>query len=150
MLDGRRVGELAHHDAGKPIEITRIEVLDAQEQHPKVIPVGSRMRVRIHVRAENPIPVWNMGFSIDTPTGQMVLASNTERLGVDLPALAAGDSSMEFTIESANFGPGQYFVNANVWPVLPEDTHVMWQGARFTMENDENSIGTVAASITAA
>ena len=105
------------------------------------------MRVRIHVHTERPIPVWDMGFSIDTPTGQMVLASNTERLEVDLPSLKAGDSSMEFTIESANFGPGQYFVNANVWPVEPEDTHVMWQGARFTMEHTDDSIGTVAAAI---
>jgi hypothetical protein len=37
-----------------------------------------------------------------------------------------------------------------VWPVEPEDTHVMWQGARFTMEHDDTSIGTVAASISVA
>jgi ABC-2 type transport system ATP-binding protein len=80
----------------------------------------------------------------------MVLASNTERLEVALPALAAGESSIDFTIESANFGPGQYFVNANVWPGVPEQTHVMWQGTRFTMEHDDTSIGTVAASISVA
>lgn len=150
VLEGRRVGDASPHESGKPIEITRIEVLDADGDKREVVPAGSKMRFRIHVRAKQATPTWAMGFSIDTPTGQMVLASNTERLGVDLPPIAAGESSMEFTIESANFGPGQYFVNANVWPVLPEDTHVMWQGARFTMESDDSSIGTVAASITAA
>lgn len=147
VLEGRRVGELHAADSGKPIEITRIEVLDGEGAPRDLVPAGAPMRVRIHVRAKRDIPAWDMGFSIDTPTGQMVLASNTERLDVDLPPLAEGESSMEFAIESANFGPGQYFVNANVWPVLPEDTHVMWQGARFTMEHDEGSIGTVAAAI---
>jgi len=147
VLEGRRVGEAHSLDSGKPIEITRIEVLDTEGNTREVVPTGSRMLVRIHVHTERPIPRWDMGFSIDTPTGQMVLASNTERLEVDLPSLDAGDSSMEFTIESANFGPGQYFVNANVWPVEPEDTHVMWQGARFTMEHTDDSIGTVAAAI---
>ena len=147
VLEGRRVGEAHSLDSGKPIEITLIEVLDTERNTREVVPTGSRMRVRIHVHTERPIPRWDMGFSIDTPTGQMVLASNTERLEVDLPSLDAGDSSMEFTIESANFGPGQYFVNANVWPVEPEDTHVMWQGARFTMEHTDDSIGTVAAAI---
>ncbi|GAA5199606.1 ABC transporter ATP-binding protein [Microbacterium jejuense] len=147
VLEGRRVGEAPPPDAGKPIEITAIEVLDSEGRQRKTTPVGSQMKVRIHVRAQQAMPTWNMGFSIDTPTGQMVLASNTERLDVALPAIPAGDSSMEFEIESANFGPGQYFVNANVWPVLPEDTHIMWQGARFTMENDDRSIGTVAATI---
>ena len=46
--------------------------------------------------------------------------------------------------------PGQYFVNANVSEVIDIDTHVLWQGARFTMEGDERNLGTVAASITAA
>ncbi|MGA1829108.1 ABC transporter ATP-binding protein [Microbacterium sp.] len=150
VLEGRRVGDTAAHDSGKPIEITRIEVLDAGGTARDVVPAGSPMRVRIHVQAKQAQPTWDMGFSIDTPTGQMVLASNTERLEVALPALAAGESSIDFTIESANFGPGQYFVNANVWPGVPEQTHVMWQGTRFTMEHDDTSIGTVAASISVA
>lgn len=147
VLEGRRVGDSAPHDAGKPIEITQIEVLDGAGVERQTFSMGSPMRVRVHVRARDDTPTWGMGFSIDTPTGQMVLASNTKWLEGELPPIVAGESSMEFAIESAHFGPGQYFVNANVWPVLPEDTHVMWQGARFTMENDDTIIGTVGASI---
>jgi ABC-2 type transport system ATP-binding protein len=147
VLEGRRVGETVAKDSGKPIEITAIELLDADGRTPTTVPAGASMTVRIHVRARHAIPEWNAGFSIDTPTGQMVLASNTERFDMVLPPIEAGESSVDFTIASANFGPGQYFVNANVWPVLPEDTHIMWQGARFTMEHDDTSIGTVAASI---
>ncbi|MDW4573368.1 ABC transporter ATP-binding protein [Microbacterium sp. M3] len=150
VLEGRRVGEARPIETTKPIEITRIELLDADGVGRGEFHVGSPIRIRMHVRAKNPVPHWSIGFSVDTPTGQMVLASNTERLEVELPAIPAGDSSMEFTIASANFGAGQYFVNANVWPNIPDDTHVLWQGARFTIVADEGSIGTVAASITAA
>ena len=98
----------------KPIEVTRIEVLDAEGRRQGRSRSARRCAMRIHVRAKQAMPEWAIGFSIDTPIGQMVLASNTERLGVDLPGISVGDSAMDFAIESANFGAGQYFVNANV------------------------------------
>jgi len=150
VLEGRRVGEAPSAQQVRPIEVTRIEVLDASGKRSKVFPVGSQMRLRMHVHSERAMPSWAIGFSIDTPNGQMVLASNTERLGIDLPGIPAGDSFMEFAIESANFGAGQYFVNANVSEVIDIDTHVLWQGARFTIAGNERNLGTVAASITAA
>jgi len=150
VLEGRRVGEKPPPEPVKPIEVTRIEVLGDDGERSKVVPVGARMRIRVHVRARQPMPTWATGFSIDTPMGQMVLASNTERLGIDLPAIPAGDSSMDYVIETANFGAGQYFVNANVSEVIDIDTHVLMQGARFTMKGNDRNLGTVAATITAA
>ncbi|WP_396643570.1 ABC transporter ATP-binding protein [Microbacterium sp.] len=150
VLEGRRVGEKPPPEPEKPIEVTRIDVLDAEGKKRKTIPVGERMTIRVHVRAKQPMSTWATGFSIDTPMGQMVLASNTERLGIDLPAIPAGDSSMEFAIDSANFGAGQYFVNANVSEIIDIDTHVLMQGARFTVAGNDRNLGTVAATITAA
>lgn len=150
VLEGRRIGEAPPPEPVKPIEVTRIEVLDSKGRRSKVIPVGSPMRLRMHVRSKYAMPSWAIGFSIDTPTGQMVLASNTERLGIELPGIPAGDSFMDFCIEGANFGAGQYFVNANVSEVIDIDAHVLWQGARFSMSGDERNLGTVAATITAA
>ena len=150
ILEGRRVGEAPPPEPVKPIEITRIEVLDDDGRAQKVVPVGGRMRLRMHVHSKQAMPTWAIGFSIDTPTGQMVLASNTERLGIDLPPIAPGDTTMDFVIDSANFGTGQYFVNANVSEIIDIDTHVLWQGARFTVKGDERNLGTVAAAISAA
>ncbi|TQJ32727.1 ABC transporter ATP-binding protein [Microbacterium sp. SLBN-146] len=150
VLEGRRVGELPPPEPVKPIEVTRIEVLDESGRERKKYPVGELLRLKIHVNAREAMSTWAVGFSIDTPIGQMVLASNTDRLGVELPPIPAGASSMEFVVESAHFGPGQYFVNANVSEVIDIDTHVLWQGARFTITGDHRNLGTVAASITAA
>ncbi|WP_307319609.1 ABC transporter ATP-binding protein [Microbacterium sp. SORGH_AS_0862] len=149
VLEGRRVGEKPPPEPEKPIEVKRIQVLDAQGAPVKIIRPGEPITVRLHVRARGPMPRWATGFSIDTPTGQMVLASNTERLGIDLPPLESRTGYMDFAIESANFGPGQYFVNANASEVIDIDSHVLWQGARFTVKDDSANLGTVAARITA-
>jgi len=150
VLEGRRVGELPPPEPVKPIEITRIQLLDEAGRERSRFGIGEKMRLKLHVQAQEDLPTWAAGFSIDTPTGQMVLASNTDRLGLDLPAIPAGVASMEFVIESAHFGPGQYFVNANVSEIIDIDAHVLWQGARFTITGDHANLGTVAASITAA
>lgn len=147
VLEGRRVGEKPPPQPVKPIEVTRIEVLGEDGARRKSVEVGESLCIRVHVRARETMRTWATGFSIDTPTGQMVLASNTERLGVELPAIAAGDAHMDFKIESANFGAGQYFVNANVSEIIDIDTHVLMQGARFTMKGGSHNLGTVAASI---
>ncbi len=149
VLEGRRVGEKPPPEPVKPIEVTRIEVLGEDGKRAKVVRVGSPMRIRVHVRARQAMPTWATGFSIDTPMGQMVLASNTERLGIELPSIAPGDSFMDFAIATANFGSGQYFVNANVSEIIDIDTHVLMQGARFTIKGNDRNLGTVAASITA-
>ena len=128
VLEGRRVGELPPPEPTKPIEVTSIEVLDGSGTRSKTISAGSAMTVRVHVRALASLPRWAVGFSIDTPAGQMVLASNTERLGLQLGPVPAGDSHLDFAIASANFGAGEYYVNANVSEVIDIDSHVLWQG----------------------
>jgi ABC-2 type transport system ATP-binding protein len=139
VLEGRRVGE-----PRKKIEVLGPDGLPTDTVHQ-----GDPMTVRIHVVARKGLKRWATGFSIDTPLGQMVLASNTKRLGVTLPKIGRGPASMDYAIESSHFGVGQYFVNANVSEVIDIDTHVLMQGARFTVVGSEDNLGTVAARISA-
>jgi len=149
VLEGRRVGEKPPAEPTRPVEVTRIEVLDENGDPQKVFRAGAPMTIRLHVHAKHDLPTWATGFSIDTPAGQMVLATNTERLGRELGTLTAGVSTMDFDIQSANFGAGQYFINANASEIIDIDTHVLWQGARFSMAGNETNLGSVAAAITA-
>lgn len=149
VLEGRRVGELPPAEPVKPIEVVGIDVLDAEGRPAAKVRAGESLRLRVRVRAQRDLPTWAVGFSIDTPTGQMVLASNTERLGIELAPVTKGAAEMEFVIASANFGPGQYFVNANVSEIIDIDTHVLFQGAMFAVAGDVRNLGTVAASISA-
>jgi ABC-2 type transport system ATP-binding protein len=148
VLEGRRIGEKPLDDGDKPIQLERIQILDENERPISVVEAGRPLTIRLHVRAKKDMPQWAAGFSIDTPMGQMVLASNTERLSTDLPAIATGDAHVDFHIASAGFGAGQYFVNANTSEVIDIDSHILWQGARFTVKTHEENLGTVAAAIT--
>ncbi|MDF2506654.1 MAG: transporter ATP-binding protein [Microbacterium sp.] len=147
VLEGRRVGEKPLEDADKPIQLQRIQLLDDHGSPVTIVETGKPLTIRLHVRAHQDLPTWAAGFSIDTPTGQMVLASNTERLSTSMPAITTGDGHVDFTISSAGFGAGQYFVNGNVSEVIDIDSHILWQGARFTVKSHEENLGTVAAAI---
>jgi ABC-type polysaccharide/polyol phosphate transport system ATPase subunit len=146
VLDGRRVGEAPPEDTRHPIQVKKIEVLDAEGSPTRVIDEGAPMTVRVHVDSLRPIERWELGFSVDTPLGHMALASNTEVLGIRLDPIT-GPMHVDLTIDSIHFGPGQYFVNANAAGVSEESSHGLMQGAMFTVRSDNTTFGTVAARV---
>ena len=157
IMEGRRVGETlaeelaeAERLAKRPLSVTKIETLDDEGRPKETFRQGDAVVLRIHVTAREATPRWTTGFSIDSPTGQMVIASNTERLGIELPPIPAGPAYMDYRIDALHLGTGDYFINANTSPTIDVDTHVLWQGARFLVLGDETNLGAVQASISAA
>jgi ABC-2 type transport system ATP-binding protein len=146
VLDGRRAGEPEAADTRHPIQVKSIEILDRFDQPTKTVAEGDPMTVRVHVDSLRPIERWELGFSIDTPLGQMALATNTEVLGVRLDPIA-GPVHVDLTVERVNLGPGQYYVNANAAGVSEDSSHALMQGAMFTVVSDSRTFGTVAATL---
>lgn len=159
IMEGRRIGEsleqeLAESDrlANQPITVTSIETLGSDDQPKTEFAEGDALIIRIRVDVPRPLTEWTTGFSVDTPQGQMVIASNTSLLDQTLPPIAsAGEAFMEFRIESIELTPGDYFINANASPKIDVDTSVLWQGARFRVLGDETAnLGAVRAAISVA
>lgn len=148
VLEGRRVGEAPRPDSDKPVEIVRISLHNRSGAETDHFDTGEPLTIRLHVRAKQALASWHAGFSIDTPLGQMLLASNTERLGIDLPGIEVGDDHVDFQIGAVNLGQGQYFVNANVSEIIDIDSHVMWQGAKFTVRENSANLGPLSAQVT--
>lgn len=146
VLDGRRVGEGRPEDTLHPIQVKDVQILDAQGSPVKEVRVGESLTVRLHVDSLRPIERWEVGFSIDTPLGHMVLASNTEMLGVRLGPIGA-PTSVDLTIDEVHFGAGQYYVNANAAGVSEVSSHGLMQAARFTVVDDNKSVGSVSARV---
>ncbi len=161
IMEGRRVGETIAAEQAEAaarrssmttppshsLVVTRIETLTASGRPTVAFHPGEPMVLRIHVRASEAAPEWTTGFSIDSPTGQMVIASNSDRLDVNLPPLEAGDHHMDYRIDALHLGPGEFFINANTSPTIDVDTHVLWQGARFRVTGGEGNLGVVEADI---
>lgn len=148
ILEGRRVGELPRAVGEKPIELVKISLHNEDGQPVEVIRPGDPLTIRLHVSAREDLQTWAAGFSIDNPLGQMLLATNTDRIGLTMPPIVTGSGSMDFHIDSINLAAGQYFVNANVSEIMDIDAHILWQGAHFTVNAESANLGPLAATVT--
>ncbi|HOA86140.1 MAG TPA: ABC transporter ATP-binding protein [Microbacteriaceae bacterium] len=155
IMEGRRVGDtLAEEEAERdriakrPLRVSRIETLDESGQPCRDFAPGDPLVIRIHVAASAVTPTWTTGFSIDGPSGQMVIATNTDRLDATLSPITNGGAAMEYRIEALHLGSGDYFINANASPTIDVDTDVLWQGAKFRVLGDDTNLGTTQATIT--
>lgn len=147
VLDDREVGEAPPEETVHPIQVKGIELLDADGAEIREIQSGASFTIRVHIDSLRPIERWEIGFSMDTPLGQMVMASNTEILGVRLEPIA-GRTWVDLRIEEARFGPGDYFVNANAAGVSEPSSHGLMRGATLRVRTDNTTMGTVSAAIT--
>lgn len=145
-LELRRRSSTSASDA-QPIQVTKVELLSADGGAGDTITSGDPLTVRVHVASDRRFDRWDVGFSIDTPFGHMVLASNTELLGRELDPLD-GESIVDLRIESLQIGRGQYFINANVAGVSEVSTHALMQGAMLNVEGAEGTMGSSSAFIT--
>lgn len=147
VLADREVGEAPPEETIHPIQVKGIELIDDDGAPIKEIPTGEPFTIRVHVDTLRPIERWEIGFSMDTPLGQMVMASNTEVLGITLAPIA-GRTLVDLRVADARFGPGDYFVNANAAGVSEPSSHGLMRGATLRVRTDNSTMGTVSATIT--
>lgn len=145
-LDQRQQTSESASDA-QPIRVTRIDLLNGDGGEGGTISSGDALTIRVHVAADQRFDEWEVGFSIDTPFGHMVLASNTELLGRRLEPVD-GETTADLRIESLHLGQGQYFVNANVAGVSHPSSHALMQGAMLNVDGAERTMGSSSADIT--
>ncbi|MBG0717965.1 ABC transporter ATP-binding protein [Microbacterium sp. 2C] len=146
VLEGRRADQGPAAETIHPIQVKSVELLDADGRSKTEVREGDPLTIRVNVDSLRPIERWEIGFSMDTPLGQMVLASNTEVLGVTLAPIS-GPTSVELTLDAVHFGPGQYYVNANAAGVSEPSSHGLMQAAMLTVLGDDSTMGTVSARI---
>lgn len=146
VLEGRRIGEARPEETTHVIEVKSIELLDRDGDAVTSIREGDPLTIRLRIDALHEVEEWAVGFSIDTPLGQMVLASNTDRLDVALAPIS-GPSVIDFAIDSAHFGPGQYYINANAKGVSEASSHAYMQGAMLTVLGSDTTLGTISAVV---
>ncbi|WP_322409603.1 ABC transporter ATP-binding protein [Microbacterium invictum] len=109
---------------------------------------GAQLTLRIRVTATERVDDWTVGFGIDTPNGQFVLGTSSDRLQQDLTPLEAGDSrDVDFSIRSLHLGVGEYYVNARATDLGRSDSDISWQAAMIHIDGSERSVGTVAADV---
>lgn len=129
-------------------EIESVEILDGAGHRVGELSPGDQMTLRFRVRAQRALAEWALGFSFDTASGALALASNSTMLGANLPALAAGELiTLDVDVSDARLNPGAYWVNANLHGVSESTSHSVMQAAELTVRGESDSLGSVPARV---
>ncbi|WP_036298508.1 ABC transporter ATP-binding protein [Microbacterium sp. C448] len=146
VLDGRYGKGVAR--TRPAIQLERVELLDASGDRVKVLPEGEALTVRLHLDAERPMERWAAGFSINTPNGHIVFASNSDLIRANLDPIG-GRLALDFVVEDLRLGSGTYHVHANVQGVSEPSDHGISHGATFSVETRLQTLGSTTAQVAA-
>jgi ABC-2 type transport system ATP-binding protein len=106
------------------------------------VPVGAPLTVGVHVRADEPLENWILGFGIETTVGQSIYGTNSKLLGVHLPELN-GALAYDFTIPATDIGEGSYTFNGAIANQAGAELHRLIEGASLNVAADGRETGFV-------
>lgn len=125
------------------IEITGARLRGGTLEHGGiVVRSGETLEFDVTVRTSRPVDDWNIGMGIDTPLGQRVFGTNTERIGTPLTAVD-GEMTVTFTLPDLHLGGGNYAVHASSATFSQGETMRLPVAATFTVERSSVHDGVV-------
>jgi ABC-2 type transport system ATP-binding protein len=135
-----------HNLSMQAMKVLGVEICDESGQKVEEISAGTPFNVRIRVHSDVRVESWALGFSIDTGSGHMALASNTDLAGAQLEPIE-GDRTVQLRVSDASLGSGHYVVNANVAGFSTPSAHSLEGGASFTVVGSAQTIGPVGGAV---
>lgn len=146
LLGQNAVGQARPDQEARSVEVDAVEVLDLDGRQRGDFAMGEGFRLRIHLAVHKPVEQWLLGFSIDTASGQMALASNSDLLDLQLAPLRSS-RTVELVVQDARLNPGSYYVNANFSGVSDPTAHSLMGAAEFSVTGSSDALGSVAARV---
>lgn len=137
-----------HSLSTQSMKVLGVEVCDSSGHRVEELPGGAAFTVRVRVSSDVRIDSWALGFSIDTASGHMVLASNTDLVEAELGPIE-GERVVELVVSDSRLGSGTYSVNANVVGMSTPSAHSLEGGARFRVVGSPQTIGPAGGTVTA-
>jgi len=122
-------------------EVVGVDLL--QDDRPvSDVAVGSALTVRLRVSARGEVDAPVVGFSVQSNTGQVIVATNTTLLGHRLPVLE-GQASYDFAIPALTLGQGTYTVTGSVAGADGVELDRLVDGASLAVVGDGRETGFV-------
>ena len=103
---------------------------------------GQSIDVIVDVEAQAVRDDWRVGVEIETPLGQIIWATDTERLGI-MRESVEGTLSMHLRLRDVQLAEGQYTVSAGLGTDEHGEVSRINQGARFTVVGNSPHVGLV-------
>ena len=153
ILEGRRreaVEEAAaaeHLPVVPTSEISSIVVSTNEETQAAEILTGESVAIVLTVEHPAAVGSWHSSISIDTPQGQQVFGTGTQRHLMNHDPAPQGSSVIRYEFPRLELAGGQYFVNAEITDADGNPWDVKWQGAAFSVASEPRQTGTVHAEV---
>lgn len=146
VLEGRDDASAAEAAELAPIRVSGVEIIDDRGQKRRVFQSAETIGIRLDLATDHAISRWAAGFSVNTPLGHMVFASNTDLLRTSPPVID-GTMFIAFRVDALHLGAGTYHVHANA--VAPDEggVHGISHGATFIVETAQQTLGTATADV---
>ncbi|WAC67901.1 ABC transporter ATP-binding protein [Microbacterium sp. SL75] len=146
VLEGRDEASAAEAAERAPIRVSGVEIVDDRGEKRRSFLSAETIGIRLALESDHPISRWAAGFSVNTPLGHMVFASNTDLLNTSLPTME-GEMTVDFRVDALHLGAGTYHVHANAVASDEGGVHGISHGATFTVETPEQTLGTTTADV---
>lgn len=143
--------EAARLDAENPKHFARVDsvrlINPATNDDAGLIHAGDPLRLEVSVSADSPLDEWVVGMGIETPLGQSVFGTNSDRLGfVNEPF--TGTRRFTFDLPQLHLGAGRYFVHASLGTMAMGSFTRIEQAAAFDVEDGTNNVGLLSVKAT--
>ncbi|MCV2395834.1 ABC transporter ATP-binding protein [Actinotalea sp. M2MS4P-6] len=137
------------HSASLPSAVVeRVQVFSGGKQV-EAVPTGADLTFRVHVRVEDAMPGFFVGFGIETVTGQNIYGTNSRLLGTELPA-GSGRLAFDFHAPAAWIGEGSYTAHGSISGPDGRELHRLVSGAGFAVTAQGRETGFVHLDTTVA
>ncbi|NQX11132.1 ABC transporter ATP-binding protein [Microbacteriaceae bacterium VKM Ac-2855] len=135
--------DATEEEARPALEVEKVELRGGSLEHGGiVVRRGDDLQLDVTVRANRRVDDWNIGMGIDTPLGQTVFGTNTERIGLD-PTPLTGSMTVTFSLPDLRLGGGNYAVHASASTLAAGELGRVPVGATFTVERSSTHAGVV-------
>jgi ABC-2 type transport system ATP-binding protein len=116
------------------------------EQQRKSLGEGTALEVLVEIESRGPVRDISVGMSLETPLGQLVIGTNTERLRVAIP-LVNGRLTVRFSLTGMRLAGGRYSLQAAVESAEGGEVARLRQAETFVVEPVQVLVGIVAADV---
>ena len=144
ILEDRRLADIARNPEAPVHEAAVLGVVtDAAGRKPgDVVEQGDDLIVTMEVEHYTGTEDWTCAIQIDNTLGQVVYATTTARLGIELPPFK-GRRRLQFVLHDTRFGGGKYFVSVALMDSTGRHFADLQQGCTFDVAETPLAVGTM-------
>jgi ABC-2 type transport system ATP-binding protein len=136
--------EVTTHSGRQTIDSVRL--VDAAGNEVGQVDAGDSLQLEIVVGTDTPLRNWIVGMGIETPLGQTIFATNTDRLDPGEREPFTGKKTVMFSLPNLALGKGHYAMHASFGVIGDASLVRIPNAVELEAHDGQNNVGTVAIS----